>query len=213
MSQYIIVTRFLPGHDFATLRTRAAKVKQRTASEVPELANSCGAKYMLLGSSISAIDIFNTDKADAVARVANIISVEGEAETEVLPAVPWGDYVSAFSLTEHEPSEPAACGSSATCKYAIITRFNEGVDHGALPEYSTAVKYNIIRKVPNLTGKWSDEFILVGGSFDGLDIVESDNLIDVAKAANCIRVHGASTTEVAAVVPWNDYLATLPAAA
>jgi uncharacterized protein with GYD domain len=212
MTHYMIVTRFNPGHDLATLRTRAALVKQKTADAVPELSGKAGAKYALLGGGVDALDFYNTDDVHAVKRVANIIEAHGQAQTEVLPAVPWGDYVSAFSPLKHEPSPRASSAGQGARKYAIITRFPQGFDHATLPQRSTAVRHNILGAAPELTGRWSDEYVLLGGSFDGIDIVESDKLIDVAKAANIIRVHGGCTTEIAVAVDWNEFLSKLPAA-
>lgn len=209
MSHYLIVTRFAPHHDINTLRARAKVVKQHTAEAVPELSGATDAKYILLGSSVGAIDVFQTENADAVFRLANIIAAHGEAQTEVLPALPWGDYVSAYSDVKHQPT-PRAAGAGKGRKYAILSRFSPGMDHATLPQRSTAVRHNIFAAAPTLTGKWSDEFITLGGSFDGLDIVESDDILAVAKAANVIRVHGGCTTEVAVAVPWNDFLSSLP---
>ncbi|GLQ51892.1 hypothetical protein ACFFJT_18300 [Dyella flava] len=213
MAQYMIVTRFNSGHDLATLRSRAALVKQKTVAAVPELASKCGAKFALLGCSIDAIDIFHTDDVDAVSRAANIISVHGQAQTEVLPVVGWGEYLSAFSSLKHEPPARLASAGDGARKYAVITKFPQGFDHATLPQRSAAVKHNIIAAAPVLTGKWSNEFIVLGGSFDGIDIVESDDLMAVATAANIIRVYGGCSTELAVAVPWNNYLAKLPQAA
>jgi uncharacterized protein with GYD domain len=44
------------------------------------------------------------------------------------------------------------------------------------------------------------------GQFDAIDIVEAENVEQVAKAAMIIRAYGHSTTETLPAIPWNDFL-------
>lgn len=52
---------------------------------------------------------------------------------------------------------------------------------------------------------WKDRFTTVG-RFDVVDIVESDNPHQVAKAAMIVRAYGKSETEIMSAMPWGDFL-------
>ena len=56
--------------------------------------------------------------------------------------------------------------------------------------------------------KWKASFATLG-HFDVVDIVESDDPAQVAKAAMIIRAYGRSETETMPATPWNDFLKTL----
>jgi len=55
---------------------------------------------------------------------------------------------------------------------------------------------------------WKDSFVTTG-RFDVVDIVESDELKQVEKAAMIIRAYGHSTTETLVATPWKEFLAML----
>ena len=55
---------------------------------------------------------------------------------------------------------------------------------------------------------WKDSFATLG-RFDVVDIVESDDPKQVAKAAMIIRAYGHSTTETLPATPWKEFLANL----
>jgi uncharacterized protein with GYD domain len=53
--------------------------------------------------------------------------------------------------------------------------------------------------------KWKQSYSTMG-RFDVVDIVESDDPEQIAKAAMIIRAYGHSTTETLAAFPWNEFL-------
>lgn len=55
---------------------------------------------------------------------------------------------------------------------------------------------------------WKDSFATMG-RFDVVDVVESDDPKQVAKASAIIRAYGHSTTETLVATPWKDFLETL----
>jgi len=55
---------------------------------------------------------------------------------------------------------------------------------------------------------WRDSFATTG-RFDVVDIVESDDLKQVEKAAMIIRAYGHSTTETLIATPWKEFLEML----
>ena len=56
--------------------------------------------------------------------------------------------------------------------------------------------------------KWKDSYATMG-RFDVVDIVESDDLKQVEKAAMIIRAYGRSSTETLVATPWKEFLAML----
>ena len=52
---------------------------------------------------------------------------------------------------------------------------------------------------------WKDSFATLG-RFDVVDIVESEDPHQVAKAAMIIRAYGKSETETMSARPWDDFL-------
>jgi uncharacterized protein with GYD domain len=53
--------------------------------------------------------------------------------------------------------------------------------------------------------EWIDSFITTG-RFDVVDIVESDDLKQVERAAMIIRAYGHSRTETLIATPWKEFL-------
>ena len=47
------------------------------------------------------------------------------------------------------------------------------------------------------------------GRFDVVDIVESDDPMQIEKAAMIIRAYGHATTETLSATPWREFLAAL----
>jgi len=56
--------------------------------------------------------------------------------------------------------------------------------------------------------KWKESYATLG-RFDVVDIVESDDPKQIAKAAMIIRSYGHSTTETRLATPWKEFLASL----
>ena len=53
---------------------------------------------------------------------------------------------------------------------------------------------------------WKESYSTMG-RFDVIDIIEAENVEQVAKAAMIIRAYGHSTTETLPAIPWRDFLA------
>lgn len=53
--------------------------------------------------------------------------------------------------------------------------------------------------------RWKQSFSTMG-RFDAIDIVESDDPNQIAKAAMIIRAYGHSTTETLSAIPWEEFL-------
>jgi uncharacterized protein with GYD domain len=56
--------------------------------------------------------------------------------------------------------------------------------------------------------KWKESFATLG-RFDVIDVVESDDVKQIEKAAMIIRSYGHATTETFTATPWKDFLAAL----
>ena len=56
--------------------------------------------------------------------------------------------------------------------------------------------------------QWRHSYATTGG-VDVVDIVESDDLKQVQKAAMIIRAYGHSTTETLLATPWQEFLSML----
>ncbi|MDR8390817.1 GYD domain-containing protein [Aliifodinibius sp. S!AR15-10] len=68
---------------------------------------------------------------------------------------------------------------------------------------ASTVKEKIKEECPNVT--WKQSYVLMG-SYDILDILESNNQEEVEKAAMIIRIYGHSNTETFAASKWDDFL-------
>ena len=55
---------------------------------------------------------------------------------------------------------------------------------------------------------WKDSYLTLG-RFDVVDIVESDDLKQLERAALIIRAHGHATTETLQGTAWKEFIATL----
>lgn len=56
--------------------------------------------------------------------------------------------------------------------------------------------------------EWKDSYATTG-RFDVVDVVESEDLNQVEKAAMIIRAHGHATTETLVATPWKKFLEML----
>lgn len=68
------------------------------------------------------------------------------------------------------------------------------------------VSAKIKNECPKVT--WRHSYVTLG-HFDVVDIVDSDDLKQVQKAAMIIRTHGHSTTEVMLATPWKEFMGNL----
>ena len=65
------------------------------------------------------------------------------------------------------------------------------------------VASKIKRECPDV--EWKQSYSTMG-RYDVIDIVESDNPEQIAKAAMIIRAYGHSTTETMTAFPWQEFL-------
>jgi uncharacterized protein with GYD domain len=98
--------------------------------------------------------------------------------------------------------------SISMATYVILTRFsatafNDLKDIGKLAE---KVSSQIKSECPAVQWKYSFATL---GRFDVIDIVESEDVKQVEKAAMLIRAYGRSTTETLPATPWTEFLALL----
>ncbi|MDH7499467.1 MAG: GYD domain-containing protein [candidate division NC10 bacterium] len=92
--------------------------------------------------------------------------------------------------------------------YIILSRFSPEAfgDPKDFKKLASAVSSRIKRECPGVT--WKHSFATLG-RFDAVDIVESEDLKQVEKAAMIIRAHGHSTTETLVATPWSEFLKML----
>ncbi len=92
--------------------------------------------------------------------------------------------------------------------YVILSRISTQAfgDPAEFKEIAAAVSAKIKSECPNV--KWKDSYA-VTGRFDVVDIVESDDLKQVKRAAMIIRAYGRSTTETLLATPWKEFLSML----
>lgn len=92
--------------------------------------------------------------------------------------------------------------------YVILSRISPEAfrDPKDFKKLADAASAKIKRDCPGVT--WKDSYATLG-RFDVIDIVESDDLKEVEKAAMIIRAYGHSTTETLPATPWKEFLANL----
>jgi uncharacterized protein with GYD domain len=73
-------------------------------------------------------------------------------------------------------------------------------------ELAKTVSETIKHQCPGVT--WKASYATLG-RFDVVDIVESNSLHEVEKAAMIIRSYGHSSTETLAATPWDDFVSSL----
>jgi uncharacterized protein with GYD domain len=93
-------------------------------------------------------------------------------------------------------------------RYIILTRFssdtcNEPKD---LKKIAKKVSEGIKRECPGVV--WKESYATLG-SFDVIDVVESEDPKDVEKAVMIIRSYGHSTTKTLHATPWHEFLEML----
>jgi uncharacterized protein with GYD domain len=92
--------------------------------------------------------------------------------------------------------------------YVILSRISPLAfdDPKKFVQLAKTVSEEIKKQCPAV--KWKDSFATLG-HFDVVDVVESDDPGQVAKAAMIIRAYGRSETETMPATPWKDFLKTL----
>ena len=93
-------------------------------------------------------------------------------------------------------------------RYIILSRIPPEVlrDPKEFRKVAETVSAKIKADCPGVT--WKDSYATLG-RFDVVDIIESDDLKQVEKAAMIIRAYGHSTTETLVATPWKEFLAEL----
>jgi uncharacterized protein with GYD domain len=92
--------------------------------------------------------------------------------------------------------------------YVILSRFSPRAfdDPKDFTKLAEKVASKIKAECPAV--RWLQSFATMG-RFDVVDVVESDDIKQVQKAAMIIRAHGHSTTETLVATPWAEFLAML----
>ena len=92
--------------------------------------------------------------------------------------------------------------------YVILSRFSPEAfsDPKEFKQLAEIVSEKIRNECPDV--EWMDSYALMG-RFDVLDIVETDNIEQVQKAAMIIRAYGHSTTETFVATQWKEFLEIL----
>lgn len=92
--------------------------------------------------------------------------------------------------------------------YVILSRLSPHAfeDPKDFRKLAATVSETIKRHCPGV--KWKESFSTLG-RFDVVDIVESDDPQQVARAAMIIRAYGKSETETLAATPWKQFLEML----
>jgi len=94
-------------------------------------------------------------------------------------------------------------GAMAT--YIILSRFAPDAFQNPkeIKELAASVKDRIKKELPSL--EWKGSYFTIG-RYDVVDLVESDDVTLVEKAALIIRGYGHSLTETMLATPWKDFL-------
>jgi uncharacterized protein with GYD domain len=92
--------------------------------------------------------------------------------------------------------------------YIILSRFSPEAfaDPKDFKKLAHTVSKKIKKECPNI--EWKQSFAALG-RFDVIDIVETDDPQQIAKAAMIIQAYGHSTTETLHATPWEDFLGSL----
>ena len=92
--------------------------------------------------------------------------------------------------------------------YIILSRFSPQAftDPKDFKQIAATVSQKIKSECSGVV--WKDSFATVG-RFDVIDIVESEDLKQVEKAAMIIRAYGHSTTETLVATPWKEFIEML----
>jgi uncharacterized protein with GYD domain len=89
--------------------------------------------------------------------------------------------------------------------YIILSRISPEAfsDPFEFKKMANTVASKIKDKCPDVV--WKQSFATTG-RFDVVDVVESDDPRQIAKAAMIIRAYGHSTTETLTATPWEEFL-------
>lgn len=89
--------------------------------------------------------------------------------------------------------------------YVILSYFHQDAfdDPEDLQAYAQTVADRISDDCPDVD--WQESYATTG-AVDVIDIVESDDLKQVQKAALIIRALGYADTEILAAEPWNEFI-------
>ena len=92
--------------------------------------------------------------------------------------------------------------------YVILSRLSPQAfqDPKEFKQLATTVSEKVKRECSGVV--WKHSYVTLG-RFDIVDVVESDDLQQVEKAAMIIRAYGHSTTETLVATPWKQFLETL----
>jgi len=92
--------------------------------------------------------------------------------------------------------------------YVILSRIAAGAfsDPKEFRKIAATVSEKIKKECPKVT--WKESYSTLG-SFDVVDIVESDAPAQVQRAAMIIRSYGHATTETMPATPWKQFLENL----
>lgn len=92
--------------------------------------------------------------------------------------------------------------------YAILSRFAPGAftEPKEFTALAARVSSEIKKQCPNVS--WKQSFATLG-QYDVIDIIESDDIKQVERAAMIIRGFGHSVTETLPCTPWDDFLRAL----
>lgn len=92
--------------------------------------------------------------------------------------------------------------------YVILSRISPEAfrDPKDFLKLAAVVSSKIKSECPGVA--WKESFATTG-SFDVVDVVESDDFKQVSKAAMIIRAYGHATTETMVATPWKDFLKML----
>ncbi len=92
--------------------------------------------------------------------------------------------------------------------YVILSRVSPAAfdDPKQFRKLADEVKKQIRKQCPDVT--WKQSYALMG-RFDVLDIVESSDARQVARAAMIIRAYGHSRTETMPATAWDEFLREL----
>ena len=92
--------------------------------------------------------------------------------------------------------------------YIILSRLSPEAfrDPKEFKEIARVVSEKIKSDCPGV--RWRDSYATMG-RFDVVDIVESDDPMQVERAAMIIRAYGHSATETLPAVPWRQFLDSL----
>lgn len=102
--------------------------------------------------------------------------------------------------------------SAATLRVMAIYIILSKLDSGAAmePNQFKDVAATVTRKIkddcPEV--KWKDSYATMG-QYDVVDVVESDNPLQVEKAAMIIRGYGRAHTETLLATPWKEFVGSL----